>query len=74
MASEYMDIEETAEYIGNAMSVAALRWHRHMATGPRSFKLGRRVVYRRADIDAWIQAQHAKGVGMAADDESRTSA
>lgn len=25
--------------------------------GPRSFKLGRRVVYSRADVEAWIEQQ-----------------
>lgn len=29
---------------------------RHKGTGPRYVKLGRRVYYRRADIDAWIEA------------------
>ena len=33
---------------------ATLRYWRHLGTGPRSFKLGRRVVYKRCDIDAWI--------------------
>lgn len=37
--------------------VATLRYWRHVGTGPRSFKLGRRVVYRRADLEAWISAQ-----------------
>lgn len=30
---------------------------RHVGTGPRSFKLGRRVFYRWADLEAWIAAQ-----------------
>jgi hypothetical protein len=30
---------------------------RHLGTGPRSFRLGRRVVYRLADVRAWIEAQ-----------------
>jgi predicted DNA-binding transcriptional regulator AlpA len=34
--------------------LATLRYWRHLGTGPRSFRLGRRVVYRRGDIDAWI--------------------
>ena len=32
--------------------VATLRYWRHLGTGPRSFRLGRRVLCRRADIDA----------------------
>jgi predicted DNA-binding transcriptional regulator AlpA len=37
--------------------VATLRYWRHLGTGPRSFRLGRRVVYRLADVGAWIEAQ-----------------
>lgn len=38
--------------------VATLRYWRHLGTGPRSFRLGRRVVYRRADLLGWMEAQH----------------
>ncbi len=38
--------------------VATLRYWRHLGTGPDSFRLGRRVVYRRDDIDRWITTQH----------------
>lgn len=40
------------------------RYWRHLGTGPRSARLGRRVVYRRGDLDAWIAAsfeQTARG-------------
>jgi excisionase family DNA binding protein len=37
--------------------VATLRYWRHRKTGPRSFRLGRRVLYRRDDLRAWIAAQ-----------------
>jgi hypothetical protein len=43
--------------------VATLRYWRHLGTGPRSFRLGRRVVYRRADLRSWIDAQAASGPG-----------
>ena len=36
---------------------ATLRYWRHLGTGPKSFKIGRRVVYRRADLEAWIESQ-----------------
>ncbi len=36
---------------------ATLRYWRHLGTGPASFRLGRRVVYRSADVEAWIDAQ-----------------
>ena len=38
--------------------VATLRYWRHLGTGPASFRLGRRVLYRRGDLLAWID-QHA---------------
>src|SRR5450631_4139964 len=37
--------------------IATLRYWRHLGAGPRSFRLGRRVVYRVADLRAWIDAQ-----------------
>ncbi len=37
--------------------VATLRYWRHLGTGPGSFRLGRRVLYRRDDLKAWIDAQ-----------------
>ena len=39
--------------------IATLRYFRHLGVGPRSFKLGRRVVYREEDVVAWIQSQLA---------------
>jgi predicted DNA-binding transcriptional regulator AlpA len=38
--------------------VATLRWWRHLGTGPRSFKIGRDVRYRRSDVHDWIDQQH----------------
>jgi excisionase family DNA binding protein len=40
--------------------VATLRYWRHLGTGPRSFRLGRRVLYRRDDLQSWLKTQHAK--------------
>jgi predicted DNA-binding transcriptional regulator AlpA len=36
---------------------ATLRFWRHERRGPKSAKLGRRVVYREEDVLAWIDAQ-----------------
>lgn len=44
---------------------ATLRFWRHQGTGPRSAKLGRRVVYREEDVTAWIDAQFAAENGAA---------
>ncbi len=41
--------------------VATLRWWRHKRTGPKAFRLGaRKVMYRRSDVKAWLEAQYAK--------------
>lgn len=37
---------------------ATLRYWRAEGRGPTSFSLGRRVFYREADVDAWIEAQY----------------
>ncbi len=41
--------------------VATLRYWRHLGTGPTSFRLGRRVLYRREDLHAWIDAHRDQG-------------
>jgi excisionase family DNA binding protein len=41
------------------MSVSTLRWLRHRGEGPTGFRLGRRVLFRRAAVEEWI-AQHEK--------------
>ena len=51
-----LTITEAAE-IARA-PVATLRYWRHLGIGPRSFRLGRHVVYRADDLPAWINAQH----------------
>lgn len=52
---ELLTIAEAAEVL--RAPVATLRYWRHLGTGPRSFRLGRRVLYRRDDLHAWIDAQ-----------------
>ena len=37
--------------------VATLRYWRHLAIGPDGFRLGRRVMYRREDLDRWVAGQ-----------------
>jgi predicted DNA-binding transcriptional regulator AlpA len=55
--SELLRIEEVAEL--SRQSLSTLRFYRHRGYGgPQSFKLGNRVVYKRADVEAWIEAQY----------------
>ena len=37
--------------------VATLRYWRHLGIGPAGFRLGRRVLYRRDDLDRWVEVQ-----------------
>lgn len=39
------------------MEPSTLRWWRFAGEGgPKSFKLGRRIMYRRADVEQWLEA------------------
>lgn len=57
---ELLTITESAEVLRTP--VATLRYWRHLGTGPRRFRLGRRVRYRREDLHAWIDARRAAAV------------
>lgn len=48
-------IEAVAEILDR--TEATLRYWRHIGYGPKSAKLGRRVVYRESDVEAWVDAQ-----------------
>ena len=58
-ASELLTIVEAAQLL--RAPVATLRYWRHLGTGPHSFRLGRRVLYRSDDLRAWVDAQHGHG-------------
>lgn len=65
-AGELLTIAEVADSV--RVPLATLRYWRYLGTGPRSFRVGRRVVYRRAEIENWLAAQEA--LGRAAPDRS----
>ena len=52
---DLLTISEAAELL--RAPVATLRYWRHLGTGPASFRLGRRVLYRRDDLHAWIDVK-----------------
>lgn len=52
----YMRVDEAARYVG--MKTASLYCYRSRGIGPRSLKVGGRVLYRRADLDEWVE-RHA---------------
>lgn len=60
MADKLLTVSEVAEL--TRLSEATLRYFRHEGTkGPKSAKLGRRVVYRESDVLAWIDKAFADG-------------
>jgi DNA-binding transcriptional MerR regulator len=52
------------EQVGAHIQVpaATLRYWRHIGYGPKSFKVGRRVLYALEDVEAWLAAARS-GVG-----------
>jgi DNA-binding transcriptional MerR regulator len=53
--SQILGIEQLAEELNT--SINTVRYWRTTGYGPKSARIGRRVVYRRANVDAWINAQ-----------------
>ena len=62
MSNSIKDIEWVSNHTG--VPVNTLRYYRQRGEGPRSFKLGRRVMYAVEDVEAWIDA--ARKVGASA--------
>lgn len=52
--TELMTIEEVAEWL--RVSVASLRFWRYKGYGPKSARLGRGILYRRADVQVFVDA------------------
>ncbi len=52
---ELLTVGEVAEM--TRVDMGTLRWWRSIddGRGPKSFKLGRRVMYRRADVEKWVK-------------------
>lgn len=54
------DLLTTAEVAALTRTpISTVRYWRHLGAGPRSFRLGRRVVYLRQDVQDWIIARRA---------------
>ncbi len=54
---DYMTTQEVAALART--SPETVRYWRHVGKGPASFKLGRRVLYSREGVLAWIEAAQA---------------
>ena len=60
---ELLTITEVAELLRTP--VATLRYWRHLRIGPAIFRIGRRVMYRRTDVEEWINAQQRQSPQVA---------
>jgi predicted DNA-binding transcriptional regulator AlpA len=60
MSTRYMNTAEVAETV--LTPVETVRYWRHIGKGPKSFKVGRRVLYAVEDVEAWIAEARAGGV------------
>jgi excisionase family DNA binding protein len=53
--SQLMTTAEVAELTRSPQST--VRYWRFCGTGPNAFRVGRRVLYRRHDVEAWLEVQ-----------------
>lgn len=58
--SPYMTTAELAVYIRR--SVGAIHVMRSRGTAPKGTRVGREVLYNRADVDAWLNAKHGADI------------
>lgn len=54
----FLTQSEVAEMLHHT-TTATLRWWRHQDRGPRSMKVGKRVLYKPADVHDWLAAEEA---------------
>lgn len=54
---EILGIHAAADFLG--VPVTSMRYWRTSGVGPASFKVGRRVAYRRTELERWMREQEA---------------
>ncbi len=70
MDVEYLTTVEVAELMRT--SPETVRYWRHAGKGPRSFKVGRRVLYAETDVRYWLEAaRSATAASRSASDRIR---
>jgi excisionase family DNA binding protein len=55
MADRLLSAQEVADFLG--VPTSTLYGWRYKGEGPRGFRVGRHVRYRREDVDAWLEQQ-----------------
>ncbi len=58
MASEFYSPQELADYLDYPL--ATIRKWRAEGTGPKAIRLGRRLRYRKAEVERWIQSHESE--------------
>lgn len=58
---EIMTTDEVAQYL--RAPAATIRFWQHAGTGPKSYKVGRRRMYKKTDVDAWFEQQADQKIG-----------
>lgn len=58
---DYLTTAETAALTRRPESTLA--YWRHRGEGPKYARIGKRVLYRRADVVAWLEAQFEQAAG-----------
>lgn len=64
MDDRYLTTDEVGGLLRQPTST--IRYWRHNSYGPRSVKIGRRVLYRESDVRAWLASQYESQGGGAA--------
>ena len=60
MSTRYLTTAEVAEMLRTP--IETVRYWRHVDKGPKSFKVGRRVLYAVEDVEAWVAEARLAGV------------
>ena len=56
--TDLMYVSEVAEYLRRSENT--IRWMIYEGKAPRHAKVAGRIVFRKADVDAWLEAQFEK--------------
>lgn len=56
---DYLTVQEVADLLRT--SAETVRYWRHIGKGPTSFKVGRRVLFERAEVERFIEEARSAG-------------
>lgn len=59
--SEFTDTSGAAEFLGPGFTLKGLEAMRTSSTGPRYYRVGRKIRYTYADLTAWMNANPSDG-------------